>query len=312
MLELIGLHRRFGSVVALDGLDLSVPPAQVFGLLGPNGAGKTTAMRAILGIVALDSGQITWKGRPVVPEDRGRFGYLPEERGLYPSMKVLDHLVYLAMLHGLGRQEAKQQSFYWLERLGLASRAHDRVEQLSLGNSQRVQLIGALLHAPELLVLDEPFSGLDPTGVDELSAILSELALSGVTVVFSSHQLDLVEGLCSQVAIVSKGKVVATGAVERLTTVDPPTLVVGISPRDHQPPPREDWCKGIPGLLSVARDAGRWRLVIAERAVAPLVLAAAERAGIVEHFAFERRRLSEVFRDAVGKPGAKEPLGATP
>jgi ABC-2 type transport system ATP-binding protein len=311
-LELIGLRRRFGPVVALDGLNLTVSPAQVFGLLGPNGAGKTTAMRAILGIVALDSGQIKWKGRLVVPADRGRFGYLPEERGLYPSMQVLDHLVYLAMLHGLGRQEAKQQSLYWLERLGLASRAHDRVEQLSLGNSQRVQLIGALLHAPELLILDEPFSGLDPTGVDELSAILSELALLGVTVVFSSHQLDLVEGLCSQVAIVSQGKVVATGQVEQLTTVDPPTLVVGISPRNLELPPREDWFEGIPGLLSVARDAGRWRLVIAERRVAPLVLEAAERAGVVEHFAFERRRLSEVFRDAVGNPGAKEPLGAAP
>ena len=216
VLEVIDLSRRYGDVVALDGLSFTVEPGQLFGFVGPNGAGKTTTMRIILGVLEPDGGEVRWRGRPVDLETRARFGYMPEERGLYPKMRVRDQLAYFASLHGLARAEAAAAADRWLERLGLADRAGDRVESLSLGNQQRVQLGVALVHGPELLVLDEPFSGLDPVGVDVLSGVLQRPADEGVPVVFSSHQLELVERLCESVAIVKDGRLVASGRVEEL------------------------------------------------------------------------------------------------
>ena len=166
MLELKGLTRRYGDLVALDDLSFTVAEGQMFGFVGPNGAGKTTAMRIVLGVLEPDRGEVRWRGRPVDIETRRRFGYMPEERGLYPKMRVRDQLEYFARLHGLPAGEAGSAAGYWIERLGVAERAGDRVEQLSLGNQQRVQLAAALVHDPEVLVLDEPFSGLDPVGVD--------------------------------------------------------------------------------------------------------------------------------------------------
>ncbi len=168
----------------------------MFGFVGPNGAGKTTTMRIVLGVLEPDRGEVRWRGKPVDTGMRRRFGYMPEERGLYPKMRVRDQLVHFARLHGMSAAEAVAATDGWLERLGVAERARDRVEELSLGNQQRVQLAAALVHGPELLVLDEPFSGLDPVGVDVLSAVLRDLAGTGVPVIFSSHQLELVERLC--------------------------------------------------------------------------------------------------------------------
>ena len=168
MLEFDGLSRRYGPVVALDGLSFTVPPGQVFGFLGPNGAGKTTAMRAVFGLVALDAGVVRWNGAPVTADDRRRFGYMPEERGLYPGMVVVEQIEYLARLHGVP-PASPAAAEHWLERLGVADRATSKVEALSLGNQQRVQLAAALVHEPELLVLDEPLSGLDPVGIDAIS-----------------------------------------------------------------------------------------------------------------------------------------------
>src|SRR5919107_2288109 len=202
MLELDGLTRRFGDVVALDDLTFSVAPGRMFGFVGPNGAGKTTAMRIVLGVLDPDAGAVRWNGAPIDAATRARFGYMPEERGLYPKMRVRDQLVYFARLHGLPASAAATAADRWIERLGLTERAGDRVETLSLGNQQRVQLGAALVHDPELLVLDEPFSGLDPIGIETMSTILRERAAEGVAVVFSSHQLELVERLCDAVAIV--------------------------------------------------------------------------------------------------------------
>ncbi|MBJ7600558.1 ATP-binding cassette domain-containing protein, partial [Candidatus Nephthysia bennettiae] len=190
MLELVALERRYGEVVALDKLTFTVPPGQVFGFLGANGAGKTTAMRAVFGLVALDGGQVRWCGAPIGERERQDFGYMPEERGLYPGMAVLDQLVFLGRLQGLDAETAREAGMHWTERLGLSGRRADKVESLSLGNQQRAQLAAALVHSPELLVLDEPFSGLDPVAVDTMSEILAERASAGATVVFSSHQLD--------------------------------------------------------------------------------------------------------------------------
>src|ERR671915_648423 len=188
----------------------------MFGFVGPHGAGKTTAMRIVLGVLAADRGEVSFDGRPVDFDLRSRFGYMPEERGLYPKMRVRDQLVYLARLHGVPGGAARESADRWIERLGLTERAGDRVEQLSLGNQQRVQLAAALVHDPDLLVLDEPFSGLDPVGVDVLSGVLADYASNGVPVLFSSHQLELVERLCDAVAIIKDGRLVASGKVEEL------------------------------------------------------------------------------------------------
>ena len=203
-------------MVALGGVSFTVEAGQMFGFVGPNGAGKTTTMRIVLGVLAADRGEVLFGGRPVDFEMRTRFGYMPEERGLYPKMRVRDQLVYLARLHGRDAASAAASADDWIERLGLTDRAGDRVEQLSLGNQQRVQLAAALVHEPELLVLDEPFSGLDPVGVDVLSGVLADYASRGVPVVFSSHQLELVERLCEAVAIIKDGRLVASGTVEEL------------------------------------------------------------------------------------------------
>ena len=186
MLELDGLTRRFGDVIALDDLSFTVEPGRTLGFVGPNGAGKTTAMRIVLGVLEPDAGSVRWRGRPVTTATRARFGYMPEERGLYPKMRVREQLVYFARLRGMAPGEAGTAADRWIERLGLAERAADKVETLSLGNQQRVQLGVALVHDPDVLVLDEPFSGLDPTGVDVMSGVLGERAAAGVPVVFSS------------------------------------------------------------------------------------------------------------------------------
>jgi ABC-2 type transport system ATP-binding protein len=189
----------------------------MFGFVGPNGAGKTTLMRIVLGVLEADSGSVLWRGAPIDAAARRRIGYMPEERGLYPKMRVRDQLVYMARLHGAGEAEAEAAADRWLERLGIAERADDAVEALSLGNQQRVQLGVALVHGPDLLVLDEPFSGLDPDGVDALSgALLDEIRERRVPVIFSSHQLELVERLCDSLAIIVGGRIVATGPLDEV------------------------------------------------------------------------------------------------
>ncbi len=297
MLELDSLHRRFGDVVALDGLSFAVPAGEVFGFLGPNGSGKSTTMRAVLRLVALDGGEVRWNGHTYGFEACRRIGYMPEERGLYPGMRVIDQIVYLARLHGMAHPAAVAAATSWLERLGVAERAGDKVEALSLGNQQRVQLAAALVHDPELLVLDEPFSGLDPVGVDDLATVLSERARAGATVLFSSHQLDLVEHLCESVAIVSRGRCVATGSVRDLVRGGHPRLVVGVDGDSTGA-----WAATLTGVEVARNDHGRLRLVLADGVDPQSVLQTAMAHGRVEHFAFESRRLSEVFLEAVGEP----------
>ncbi len=217
MLELIDLHRRFGDVVALDGVSFTVPDGAIVGFVGPNGAGKTTAMRIALGVLEPDEGEVRWRGRRVDAVARRRFGYMPEERGLYPKMKVHDQLVYLARLHGLARTDAERRADEAIDVLGVADRRDDRVETLSLGNQQRVQLAAALVHEPDALVLDEPFSGLDPVGVDVLAAVLRRQSDNhGVPVVFSSHQLELIERVCDSVVLIDRGRIVASGTIDEL------------------------------------------------------------------------------------------------
>ena len=294
MLELRDLARRYGDVVALDGISFTVERGQMFGFVGPNGAGKTTAMRIVLGVLAADRGEVLFQGRPVDFETRARFGYMPEERGLYPKMRVRDQLVYLARLHGVEAGAAADSAGRWIERLGLTERAGDRVEQLSLGNQQRVQLAAALVHEPELLVLDEPFSGLDPVGVDVLSGVLSDYAAGGVPVVFSSHQLELVERLCEAVAIVKDGRLVASGRVEELRDR-------GAGERRVRVEVQADGDEWLPAGAEVVDRGPRGVLVALDGLPPDAVLDAARRAGTVSYFALERPTLADLFREAVAE-----------
>ena len=289
LIEIIGVTKRYGALVALDGLTFDVPAGEVFGFLGPNGAGKTTAMRAVFGIVEPDEGEVRWAGAPITRRDRQRFGYMPEERGLYPRMRVGEQLVYLARLHGIGAEEAGRRAEHWLEVLDLGPRIDDEVEQLSLGNQQRVQLAAALVHDPEVLVLDEPFSGLDPIGVDAVAAVLADRAASGATVLFSSHQLDLVQHFCRSVAIVARGRLVATGTVEELTAGDGRTFEVAVDG------PMPD----LPGVTVSAGEHGRMQLDLAPGVDEHDTLARLTAAARVSYFAAARRPLSSVFRSAV-------------
>lgn len=222
MLELIDLTRRFGDVVALDKVSFTVRPGALTGFIGANGAGKTTAMRIVLGVLVPDSGEVLWRGAPVTADARHRFGYMPEERGLYPKMPVLDQIVFFARLHGIPAAAARARATGLLDELGLAERRGDRLEKLSLGNAQRAQVAAALVHDPELLVLDEPFSGLDPIAVDTMATLLRRRAASGIPVLFSSHQLDLVERLCDDVVLVHGGRVVVAGAADELRAAHAP------------------------------------------------------------------------------------------
>jgi len=212
MLRVEGLTRRFGDHLALDDVTFDVVPGRMTGFVGANGAGKTTTMRIILGVLAATAGQVRWQGEPLTQEVRRDFGYMPEERGLYPKMKIRDQLVFFGRLHGLSAERALERTEKLLERLGLAERANDVLETLSLGNQQRVQIAAALVHEPIALVLDEPFSGLDPLAVDAMVDLLREEVTPEVPVLFSSHQLDLVERLCDDLVVLSRGKVVAAAS----------------------------------------------------------------------------------------------------
>jgi ABC-2 type transport system ATP-binding protein len=294
VLELVDLSRRYGETVALDSLSLEAPPGRLLGFVGPNGAGKTTAMRIALGVLEPDAGEVRWQGRPVQREEQRQFGYMPEERGLYPKMRADRQLRYLAELHGRPPAEAAAAVERWSERLGLGDQTQRAVEELSLGNQQRVQLAAALVHDPPMLILDEPFSGLDPIGTEVMSEVLRERAAQGVGVIFSSHQLELVERLCDDVAIVNRGRIVAAGAVEELRTErSRPRLRVQVDGAGR------DWLDGVPGAELVGGEDGSLLVELSEGADDQLVLDAARRAGPVRRFEPARPTLSELFREVV-------------
>jgi ABC-2 type transport system ATP-binding protein len=294
-LELIDLRRRFGDVVALDGVSLRVDEGSVVGFVGPNGAGKTTAMRIALGVLAADAGEVRWRGRPVDGPARRRFGYIPEERGLYPKMRVLDQLVYLARLHGVGRAAAETRAEDILDALGFADRARDRVENLSLGNQQRVQLAAALVHQPDVLVLDEPFSGLDPVGTDVLVEMLDrERRERGVPIVFSSHQLELVERICDRVAMILDGRIVADGTIEELRASRERRLL-----RVEVSGDADGWFESIPGVRLSERVPNGVVLELEDGTDHQRVLDLARSVGEVRHFSMVRPTLAQLFREVV-------------
>jgi ABC-2 type transport system ATP-binding protein len=301
VLEFDGLHKSFGANHVLDGVGFAVAPGTMFGFCGSNGAGKTTTMRIAMGLVRPDAGTVRWQGRPLDQEMRRRIGYMPEERGLYPKMKVGEQVAYFARLHGLDAAAAARATDEWLGRLGLGERRGDPVEKLSLGNQQRVQLAAALVSRPEVLILDEPFSGLDPVGVDSLAEGLLTQVRDGVPVVFSSHQLDLVERLCDSVGILARGSMVATGTVEELRRRDAGRLL-----RVVVPDAVHGWAGALPGVRVVSEQAGDTLLELDSGLDDQAVLAAAQQTGRVTHFAWREPTLVELFREVVAAPITEE------
>ena len=302
MLEFRGLEKTFGSVRALAGVSFAVAPGQMYGFVGANGAGKTTAMRIALGVLLADAGEVRWDGRAVDHDVRRRFGYMPEERGLYPKMKVGSQLVYLARLHGIPRAAAETRTAELLARMGLTDRSDDTLEKLSLGNQQRVQLAAALVHEPDVLVLDEPFSGLDPVAVDALSQTLRDQCARGVPVLFSSHQLELVERLCDAVAIINRGRVVADGSVSALRRRDPRRrFVVDVRTADDRVVDLTPLASELAMTVSPPdgpEESGQFVTLSAD-ADDQVLLAAAQRLGRVRAFHPAEPTLAEIYREAV-------------
>ena len=293
MLLVDGLTKRYGSILALDDVGFGVERGQIVGFLGPNGAGKTTTMRAIMQLVSLDAGEVTWNGQPIDHNVRQRFGYMPAERGMYPRMKVRDHLVYYARLSGYRDAAATHSADEWLERLDLTDRRGDTVQSLSSGNQQRVQLALALLNEPEVLVLDEPFSGLDPIAVEMLGDVLREQVSRGTALLLSSHQLDLVADVCSAVVIVDRGRVVLRGDVAELRAA---SSIRYVEVEFSTP---TDWTPANVAVIS--DDKRRYRSMVERTADAGSLIAAAHAHGEVVAYSFAPPDLSEVFLGAVGR-----------
>nr|WP_083966654.1 ATP-binding cassette domain-containing protein [Demequina globuliformis] len=291
ILEIDALEKSYGRVRALDGVSFNVSAGEIFGFVGSNGAGKTTTMRIILGVLRGDGGQVRWDGAPVDLQVRRRIGYMPEERGLYPRMKVGEQLVYLAQLHGLSEADAVAAMEHWTDVLGVAERRGDEVDKLSLGNQQRVQLAAALVHDPDILVLDEPFSGLDPVAVAVMSEVLRGQAAKGVPVIFSSHQLELVEKLCDRVGIVKAGRLVALGTIDELRSTDRQQWTVTLADGDLA----GEW----PGVSVTAQGERRWLVEAPSRDAAQAVLASALSQGTVAEFTPVRPSLTDLFQDVV-------------
>ncbi|MFP3907767.1 MAG: ABC transporter ATP-binding protein, partial [Acidimicrobiales bacterium] len=278
----------------LDDVSFAVPPGRVVGLLGPNGAGKTTSMRVMLGVIAPDEGHVSWNGQEATAAGRDRWGYMTQERGLYVKMRARDQLIYMGRLKGLSKAEAAARTDELLAALSLSDRADDKIERLSGGMQQRIQLAASLVHDPDVLVLDEPFSGLDPTAVDELTEVIRKQASGGRTVVFSSHQLDLVEDICESIILINEGAVVLDGELRALKEQSDDRML-----RLSLDPVEPGWAQRVDGAAVVSHDASETLLKL-DPGTDPLrVLDQARAAGTVHDFGLELPRLSQLFREAV-------------
>ena len=293
MLELSHVTKSYGAHRVLNDLSFAVRPGRLTGFVGGNGAGKTTTMRIILGVLAKDAGSVTINGAALTSADRRRFGYMPEERGLYPKMKVGEHITYLARLHGFDKGEAETRATALLEQLGLGERLNDTVEKLSLGNQQRAQIAAALVHEPDVLILDEPFSGLDPLAVDVVADVLHRRAAAGVSGLFSSHQLDVVERLCDDIVIIAGGEIRAAGSSEHLRQQH--------SGHRYELRTAGDlgWLRDQPDITVVEFDGGNALFDAADDAAAQRILQRAASEASIESFAPVRPTLAQIFKEVI-------------
>jgi ABC-2 type transport system ATP-binding protein len=292
-LEIIGISKRYGETIALQDLVFEVRAGELFGFVGRNGAGKTTTMRIVLGVLSPDRGEVRWAGVPLDFAARRRIGYMPEERGLYPKMRLIEQLAYLGELHGMAGSEARASATHWLDRFGLKDRGNDDLQALSLGNQQRVQLAAALVFGPDVLVLDEPFAGLDPVAVDVMSAVLREQADAGLPVIFSSHELELVERLCDRVGIIDLGKMVAIGTVAELRAGGQERRWIDV------PGAPDDWEVGVPGVRLAQADGTRRLFELDPGVDDQALLQAALKTGPVREFERVEPTLGEIFRTVI-------------
>ncbi|RFA19058.1 ABC transporter ATP-binding protein [Subtercola boreus] len=297
MLDVAHVSRSFGGLKALDDVSFTVGAGRMTGFVGGNGAGKTTTMRIILGVLSSDSGQVSLDGRALSSADRALFGYMPEERGLYPKMKVAEQIVYLGRLHGMSPAAAKASTDRLLERLALTERANTTVESLSLGNQQRAQIAAALVHDPEVLVLDEPFSGLDPLAVESVQGVLAEHAARGVPVLFSSHQLDIVERICDDLVVIAGGTIRASGSKATLQSQH------GGSRYEIELSVDAGWIRDLEGITVVDFDGGYARFDVTPGApgvaAAQQVLTEGLRRGSVLRFSPEHPSLAQIFKEVI-------------
>jgi ABC-2 type transport system ATP-binding protein len=292
-LEIDRVSKTYARTVAVERLTVSVPRGSVFGLLGPNGAGKTTTIRMIMRITLPDSGEIRLGGRPIDDELREVIGYLPEERGLYRRMKVLDHLAFLGEVRGLERREARRRAGEWLEKLDLTEKASARVEELSKGMQQKVQFAGAVIHRPEFVVLDEPFTGLDPIATRQFKDEIGAMRAAGATVLLSTHVLPQAEELCDHICLVNRGRSILQGALAEVrASFTRPALRVVTRASDEQ-------LAAVPGVAAVRQGNGYRTVEMVPGASAPLFIRAM--AGAVELDAVEPlvESLEEIFLRAV-------------
>lgn len=294
MLVVESVRKQFGDIIALDGVSLQVNPGQLVGFLGPNGAGKTSTMRVIMGLVSPDAGSVSWNGERISGEHRHAFGYMPAERGMYPKMTVRRQLIYFARLAGRSRSQATAATEAWMQRLQIDARADDEVQTLSSGNQQRVQLAIALVHEPQLLILDEPFSGLDPMAVETMKTVLAEQISAGRAVLFSSHQLDLVSDICRDVVIINEGKVVLTGDVDQIRQQST-VRYASVSFAEHV-----NWSPANSTVQVVAATDNTVKLKMPVGVQPIALLNDASSAGTVVQFTFTPPDLSEVFLASVG------------
>lgn len=297
-LLLENVTKRFGDYTAVDDLTLSVGEGGMYGFLGANGAGKTTTFRMILGLLNANEGKITWNGKPITYATSSEIGYLPEERGLYPKMKVEDQLIFLAQLRGMSKADAKRELRHWLERFEVPHYIHKKIEELSKGNQQKIQVIASLLHKPKLLILDEPFSGLDPVNVEMLKAAILDFRREGATIIFSSHRMDHVEELCEQLSIIHKGKQIVQGPLRDVKRSSNKQYV-----RIHSDYELKQ-LSSVQGVISTHETVEGAVFQIEAEHVAQELLTTALKSGPIRHFEIEEPSLQDIFIEKVGKEHA--------
>ena len=294
-LQLEQVTKRFGDFTAVDNLSLTVEEGTMYGFLGANGAGKTTTFRMILGLLTPNDGRITWNGKPITYATSPQIGYLPEERGLYPKMKVEEQLLFLAELRGMKRVDAKRELGAWLDRFEVPQYLNKKVEELSKGNQQKIQVIAALLHQPKLIILDEPFSGLDPVNVELLKKAILDIRNNGATIVFSSHRMDHVEELCEQFSIVDHGKQIVSGTLKdvKRSFGNRNVRIRSDYPLDTLP--------SVPGVVATTTTVEGAIFQVESDETAELLLTEALKSGPVRQFEIEEPTLQDIFIAKVGK-----------
>ncbi len=303
------LNKSFAAVHAVQDLSLEVKEGAIFGFLGQNGAGKSTTMRMILDIIRPDSGTITWNGQPVNKVPRRAWGYLPEERGLYPKMAVEDQLLFLAQLQGVKKAEVQRELNEWLERFQITENRKKKVEELSKGNQQKIQFLASVLHDPTILIMDEPFSGLDPVNVNLLKEAFLEMHRRGKTIIFSTHQMETVEELCQDIAIIKRGQLVRYGNLRQIKHATGRTIVRLALADD----PTIGWLDNMPGVSVTKRREDYIEMNLTASATPDDILKTAiQRGGHVLLFEIAEPSLNDIFIEAVGGLEAPPSASQTP